>query len=66
MVLSGSPSFWPRTAAGDCEITPLWVLWPVTMAVMPAAESVTQLEAAEVSDNPMWGRFWRNRRRGWL
>jgi hypothetical protein len=38
-------------------MTPLCVFTPVTIAVMPAAESVTQLDAEDVSDNPMLGMF---------
>ena len=66
MVFSGLPSFLPRTASFDCAITPLCVLCPVTMAVIPAAESVTHSESAEVSERAMCGMFWMNSRRGWL
>ena len=55
IVFSGSPSTFFRTAVLDCPITPLFVRSPVTMAVMPAAESVTRLEALEVSDSAMCG-----------
>ncbi len=58
IVLSGLPSFTLRSAVESCETTPLWVFWPVTMAVMPAAESVTQFDAADVSERPMAGMFW--------
>ena len=60
MVLSGAPSVLPRTVSADCEMTPLWVFCPVTMAVMPAAESVTICDAVEVSDSAMFGIFWMN------
>ena len=53
--MSGVPSFVPRTASGPCAMTPLWVLMPVTIAVMPAAESVTHSDAVLVSDKPMNG-----------
>ena len=37
------------TASADSEMMPLPVFWPVTMADMPAAESVTQRSEADVS-----------------
>ena len=36
----------------------LWGLGLFTMAVMPLAESVTQFEALDVSESPMFGMFW--------
>jgi hypothetical protein len=53
--LSGAPSACPRTASGPWPITPLCVFTPVTMAVMPAAESVTHSEAVLVSERPICG-----------
>jgi hypothetical protein len=63
MVVSGAPSFTPRTASGPWPITPLCVRCPVTMAVMPAAESVTNCEAVAVSERPMCGIRCTNSRR---
>ena len=58
MLFSGAPSLFLRTALADCAITPLWVFSPVTIAVIPAAESLTICEAVDVSDSPMWGMRW--------
>ena len=55
IVSSAVPSDLPRTASADSEMTPLPVFWPVTMADMPAAESVTQRSEGEVSINAMCG-----------
>jgi hypothetical protein len=55
IVLSGAPSRTPRSADADCPTTLLFVFWPVTMAVMAAAESVTNRDALDVSDKPMFG-----------
>ena len=60
IVFRRAPSLVPRTASSACDSTPLCVLRPVTMAVMPAAESVTQLPAADVSISAMLGIFWMN------
>ena len=64
MVFSGAPSRAPRSPDADCEMTPLCVFCPVTMAVMPAAESVTNRDALDVSDRPMFGMRCRNSFRG--
>ena len=64
MVVSGPPSIFPFTAPADWEMTPLCVFCPVTMAVMPAAESVTICDAVAVSDRAMNGIRWMNRWRG--
>lgn len=49
---------WPLTA-GSSESMPLFVFSPVTMAVMPAAESVTQRSSDEVSDSARCGKLCR-------
>ena len=58
MVFNGSPSLFLRTAVADWEMTPLRVFWPVTIAVIPAAESLTICDTVVVSDRPMWGMRW--------
>ena len=45
--------------AGRSESMPLFVFSPVTMAVMPAAESVTHRSSDEVSDNARCGKLCR-------
>jgi hypothetical protein len=45
-------------------MTPLCVFTPVTIAVMPAAESVTHSDAVLVSESPMKGSRCTNSRRG--
>jgi len=45
-------------APGAIKITPLPVLSPVMIAVIPAVVSVTQRSVDEVSDKPMCGMDW--------
>ena len=58
MVFNGSPSRILRSPVADCDMTPLSVFWPVTIAVIPAAESLTICDTVVVSDKPMWGMRW--------
>ena len=54
-VLVGVPSRRPRSPSGPWLITPLWVFTPVTMALMPLAESETKASTGEVSLSPKFG-----------
>ena len=53
-----------RIGRRGSEITPLAVFRPVTIAVIPAAESVTQESVEDVSERPICGMRWMYSARG--
>ena len=57
IVLRGVPSFSLRRVSGPWLMTPFHVFLPVTMAVMPAAESVTQAPSGDVSESASEGQL---------
>ncbi len=64
MDFSGAPSRTPRSPESDWPTTPFRVFCPVTMAVMPAAESLTKCGTAVVSERPICAMRCRNNFRG--